>query len=455
MNINNLQVQLQTAVENAATEASTDNTSATLYYLQLAKAIQALNMGQIRTIDQVSNLPSAAASEGWLYFVDNIERLYFSNGTVWADIAPATVYNNAAWAWGCNNAGMIGDNTTVSKSSPVSVVGGFTDWCQIAGGSTHSLGLRTNGTVWAWGNGGNGRLGTNNTTNCSSPVSVVGGFTDWCNISAGVDFSLAIRTNSTIWGWGLQSQGQLGDSTIADRSSPVSVVGGFTDWCQVSAGFNHGTAVRTNGSIWGWGCNAGGRLGNNATANVSSPVSVVGGFTNWCRVAAGGSHTLGLNTSGIIWAWGYGSYGRLGNNCTTNRSSPVSVVGGFTDWCQISAGTQHSAAVRTNGTLWTWGYGFQGQIGDNAGVVTRSSPVSVVGGFTNWCQASAGANDSFGVRTNGTLWAWGNNGTGRLGDGTTTNRSSPVSVVGGFTDWFRVACSPRGYQTLAIRSTQV
>ena len=145
----------------------------------------------------------------------------------------------------------------------------------------------------------------------------------------------------------------------------------------------------------------------------------------------------------------------MGYNCTTNQSSPVSVVGGFTDWCQISTGYGHSAAVRTNGTIWAWGYGHQGQIGDNAGVVQRSSPVSVVGGFTNWCQASAGANDSFGVRTNGTLWAWGNNGTGRLGDGTTTNRSSPVLVAGNYTDWFRVACSPKGYQTLAIRSTQV
>jgi alpha-tubulin suppressor-like RCC1 family protein len=170
-------------------------------------------------------------------------------------------------------------------------------------------------------------------------------------------------------------------------------------------------------------------------------------------VSAGGKHTLGLNTSGVLWAWGYGSYGRLGDNSTAGKSSPVSVVGGFTDWCQISAGKYHSAAVRTNGTLWTWGYGHQGQIGDNAGVVIRSSPVSVVGGFTDWCQATAGSQDSFGLRSNGTIWSWGCNGSGRLGDGTTTNRSSPVSVVGGFTDWFKIACSINQDQTLAIRAT--
>ena len=453
MNINNLQIQLQEAVNNAAAEATTDGTSSTLYYLQLAKAVQALNMGQIRTVATEASLPAAASNTGLLVFVTAEELLYFSNGTAWATIVPPIVYNNSAWAWGSASNGKLGDNTTVNKSSPVSVVGGYTDWCQVSGGSEHSLGLRTNGTAWAWGQGNNGRLGDNTIDNKSSPVSVVGGFTDWCNISAGFNFSLAIRTNSTIWSWGLQTEGQLGDGTTTTRSSPVSVVGGFTDWCQVSAGNNHSVAVRTNGTIWGWGCNAGGRLGNNNTANVSSPVSVVGGLTNWCGVSAGGKHTLGLNTSGVLWAWGYGSYGRLGYNCTTNQSSPVSVVGGFTDWCQISAGTDHSAAVRTNGTAWAWGYGFQGQIGDNAGAVIRSSPVSVVGGFTDWCQASAGANDSFGLRTNGTLWAWGNNGTGRLGDGTTTNRSSPVSVVGGFTDWFRIACSIKGYQTLAIRAT--
>ena len=358
------------------------------------------------------------------------------------------------YSWGRATNGQLGDNTTVSKSSPVSVVGGFCDWSEVSSGGEHSLGLRTNGTAWSWGQPNNGRLGNNTTAGyISSPVSVVGGFTDWCNISAGTNFSLAIRTNGTIWGWGLQTEGQLGDGTAANKSSPVSVVGGFTDWCQVSAGNNHSAAVRTNGTLWAWGCNGAGRLGNNNTANVSSPVSVVGGLTNWCGVSAGGGHTLGLNTSGVLWAWGNGSYGRLGDNTTAAKSSPVSVVGGFTDWCQISAGGYQSAAVRTNGTLWAWGYGHQGQIGDNAGVVQRSSPVSVVGGFTNWCQATAGSQHVFGLRTNGTLWAWGANCYGRLGDGTTVNKSSPVSVVGGFTDWFRIACSIKGSQTLAIRAS--
>ena len=402
--------------------------------------------GQLLVGNTAGNLTKTTLTAGCNIAITN------SAGSISIAYCVPPVYT--AYAWGRATNGQLGDNTTVSKSSPVSVVGGYTDWSEVSSGDEHSLGLRTNGTTWSWGQANNGRLGNNTATgNVSSPVSVVGGFTDWCNISAGLNFSLAIRTNGTIWGSGLQTEGQLGDGTAANKSSPVSVVGGFTDWCQVSAGNNHSAAVRTNGTLWAWGCNGAGRLGNNNTANVSSPVSVVGGLTNWCGVSAGGGHTLGLNTSGVLWAWGNGSYGRLGYNCNTTQSSPVSVVGGFTDWCQISAGGYQSAAVRTNGTLWVWGYGHQGQIGDNAGVVQRSSPVSVVGGFTNWCQATSGSQHVFGLRTNGTLWAWGANCYGRLGDGTTVNKSSPVSVVGGFTDWFRIACSIKGSQTLAIRAS--
>ena len=198
MNINNLQIQLQTAVENAATEATTDGTSSTLYYLQLAKAVQALNMGQIRTVATVGSLPAAASRTGLLVFVTAEELLYFSDGTAWATIVPPVVYNNSAWSWGRNSNGALGDNTIVTKSSPVSVVGGFTDWCQVSTGAIQpsdgfTLAVRTNGTLWGWGFNNCGQLGTNNTTSSSSPVSVVGGFTDWCQVSTGQYHTLAIR----------------------------------------------------------------------------------------------------------------------------------------------------------------------------------------------------------------------------------------------------------------------
>ena len=386
MNISNLQIALQAAI---------DSSTRSVDYLILARAIQALDMGQIRSVATYADLPVAASNTGLLVFVTADERLYWSTGDAWYSIVSTS--KGLAWSWGVNSAGILGDGTITSRSSPVSVVGEFTDWCQISAGSNHSLAIRTTGTAWSWGDNSSGSLGDGTTTNQSSPVSVVGGFTDWCQISAGDTHSLAIRTNGSAWAWGSNSAGRLGDGTTTDQSSPVSVVGGFADWCQVSAGGSHSLAVRTTGSAWAWGANGAGRLGDGTTTNRSSPVSVVGGFTDWCQVSAGDVHSLALRTNGTAWAWGSNGQGRLGDGTTIDQSSPVSVVGGFTDWCQVSAGSQHSLAVRTTGTAWAWGVNGAGQLGDLT-TTSRSSPVSVVGGFTDWCQISAGRCHSLAIR---------------------------------------------------------
>jgi alpha-tubulin suppressor-like RCC1 family protein len=438
MNISNLQILLQEAI---------DDSSRSVDHLLLARAIESLRMGQIRTVATFGDLPAAFGNNGLLVFVQADERVYFSNNVTWVNLTvPATTQ---AWSWGCNSQGQLGDNSTINRSSPVSVVGGFTDWCQVSAGSNHSLAVRTNGTAWSWGCNSQGLLGDNSTISRSLPVSVIGGFTDWCQVSAGRQHSLALRTNGTAWSWGCNSNGRLGDNSTIERSSPVSVVGGFTDWCQVSAGYRHSLGVRTNGTAWAWGQSTCGRLGDNSTISRSSPVSVVGGFTDWCQVSAGGTHSLAVRTNGTVWSWGCNCGGQLGDNSTINRSSPVSVVGGFTDWCQVSAGYRHSLGVRTNGTAWAWGQSTCGRLGNNS-TIDRSSPVSVVGGFTDWCQVSAGFNHSLGLRTNGTAWAWGFNSNGRLGDNSTINRSSPVSVVGGLTDWCQVSAGGDSH-SLAIR----
>ena len=378
--------------------------------------------------------------------------------TVTIEPAPV-VYDNTIWTWGVNSKGELGDNTTVTKSSPVSVVGGFCDWRQVSLGFCNTSAVRQNGTAWAWGEGSSGALGDNTTVNKSSPVSVVGGFTDWIQVSAGFLFSVGLRQNGTAWAWGLNSNGQLGDNSATTRLSPVSVIGGFCDWCQVAAptgGSQFSSAVRTNGTLWAWGNNANGKLGDNTTVNKSSPVSVVGGFTDWCRVS-GGYHSIAVRQNGTIWAWGYNSFGALGDNTTVNKSSPVTVIGGFTDWCQLSAGGSFSLAIRTNGSAWAWGRNLCGGLGNN-GTANRSSPVSVVGGFTDWCQVSSAYLSSFGLRTNGTIWSWGFNdgfdGSGVLGNNSVVNRSSPVSIAGGFTDWACLSYPQSGtFKSGAIRST--
>jgi alpha-tubulin suppressor-like RCC1 family protein len=202
--------------------------------------------------------------------------------------------------------------------------------------------------------------------------------------------------------------GALGDGKTTTRLSPVSFVGGFTDWIQVSAGNGHMGAIRANGTAWAWGANAGGQLGNNTTASRSSPVSVVGGFTDWVQINGGYRHTAAIRANGVAWAWGYNNVGQLGDNTTTNRSSPVSVVGGFTDWVQIDPGAgrfgtsdganlHHTAALRANGTAWAWGSNSNGQLGVNS-TTNRSSPVSVVGGFTDWVQISSGHQHTLAIR---------------------------------------------------------
>jgi alpha-tubulin suppressor-like RCC1 family protein len=433
MDITNLIIQLQAKVNDL-----------TYNQLAVAKSIELLNTGRVNYANSISELPAVASSVGYLYYVRN-EGLYYSTGIYWIPITSLTL--DVSYAWGSNLQGRLGDNTVADKSSPVSVVGGFTDWCQISAGNSHSLAVRQSGTAWAWGFNNAGRLGDNSTVDKSSPVLVVGGFTDWCQISAGGAHSLGLRQNGAAWAWGYNSQGQLGDNTTVNKSSPVSVVGGFTNWCQVSAGIAFSLGVRTNGTAWAWGCNSNGRLGDNTIVSKSSPVSVVGGFTDWCQVSAGCLHSLGVRTNGTAWAWGAGSCGRLGDNTVADKSSPVSVVGGFTDWCQVSASTQ-SLAVRQNGTAWAWGQNNCGQLGDNT-TVSRSSPVSVIGGFTDWCQIAAGSNHGVGIRTNGSAWAWGYNSQGQLGDNTTVSRSSPVSVVGGFTDWWKISAGSSS--SLAIR----
>jgi alpha-tubulin suppressor-like RCC1 family protein len=422
---------------------------------QVTNALTILS-NPVYSVSTFNNLPVSDNFIGRMIFVQDESRYYFYSGTVWSNefstkTSSFLIKSDESFSWGHNSLGRLGDGTTTSRSSPVSVVGGFTDWCQISAGRYHSLGLRTNGTAWAWGNNSYGRLGDGTTTTRSSPVSVVGGFTDWLQVSAACAHSLGVRTDGTAWAWGCGAHGRLGSGTTNNTSSPVSVVGGFTDWCQVSAHGSHSLGVRTNGTAWAWGANSYGRLGDGTTISRSSPVSVVGGFTDWCQVSAGECHSLGVRSNGTAWAWGYNNCGRLGDGTTISKTSPVSVVGGFTDWCQISAGSGHSLGVRTDGTAWAWGCGAHGRLGD--GISTnKSSPVSVVGGFTDWCQVSAGGCHSLGLRTNGTAWAWGQGCCGQLGDGTTSAKSSPVSVLGRFSDWCQVsagACHSIGVRTTA------
>jgi len=431
-----------TATVNTAYETGSYVVDDVLATALATGAVGDVNIITVADVNSLPNLKYYNSPNGMVYYVNDIDVFAVSSNLKWLTIDGRLLRQDSVygviWSWGTNSSGVLGDGTTVLKSSPVSVAG--SGWCQMSAGELHNLAVCANGTAWAWGAGSFGRLGDNTAVAKSSPVSVVGSFTDWCQVSAGCDHSLGVRQNGTAWAWGANIFGQLGDNTTVSKSSPVSVVSGITGWCRVSAGRGFSNGVRANGEAFGWGNAGAGRLGDGTTVSKSSPSLIAGGFSTWCQISAGYDHSLGVRTNSSVWAWGGNSYGQLGDNTVVSKSSPVSVVGGFINWRQVSAGGNTSLGVRADGSAWAWGNGCCGRLGAGTGPsVSRSSPVSIVGGFTDWCQVSSGRFHGLGVRTNGSIWAWGLGADGRLGDGTTVNKSSPVSVIGGFTGWCQVS----------------
>ncbi len=356
---------------------------------------------------------------------------------------------NRLWLWGSNTEGELGDDTAIQRSSPVQTVSGGTDWRSVSAGYLHTTAIKNDGSLWLWGANGFGQLGTDDLIHRSSPIQTVSGGTDWRQVSAGAYHTTAIKTDGTLWSWGINDSGQLGTNDITHRSSPVQTVSGGTDWRQVSAGLFHTAAIKTDGTLWLWGFNDFGRLGDDTTTQRSSPVQTVSGGTDWQKVSAGNLHTAAIKIDGTLWLWGSNDSGRLGTDDITDRSSPIQTVSGGTNWRQVSAGSTHTAAIKTDGTLWTWGNNDSGQLGTND-ITHRSSPIQTVSGGNNWRQISAeGFGYSAAIKTDGTLWLWGRNNNGRLGDDTVTHRSSPIQTVSGGTNWQQV--SGGGLHTAARR----
>lgn len=310
--------------------------------------------------------------------------------------------------------------------------GGAT-WLGVLGGTNMKTSLGPG--LFAWGGNAFGESGLGDTISRSSPVQV-GSDTKWSFVSISSRYSIALKVDGTLWTWGRNHYGMLGLGDIINRSSPTQV-GSLTTWTAVHAGAAF-HALKSDGTLWSWGRNNNGQLGLGDTVNRSSPVQI-GSLTTWTKVAGANNHALAIKSDGTLWAWG-GASGAPGLGDGVSRSSPVQ-VGALTTWTAVAIGNQHSLALKSDGTLWAWGgntpYGPLG-LGD---VVDRSSPVQV-GTDTNWVAISAAISGfaSFALKSDGTLWGWGDNRTGRLGLGDTANRSSP-SQVGSLTDWAYVATS--------------
>lgn len=346
------------------------------------------------------------------------------------------VYSGAElWSWGENTQGQLGLGNRTNRSSPVQV-GVLTDWLTISAnkdsGNYTSASVKTDGSLWTWGGNNDGVLGLGTSTvNPRSVPAQVGTLTNWSDVSISRHM-LAVKTDGTLWAWGVNNQGPLGQNNTISRSSPVQV-GALTDWEKVATPFFASLAIKTDGTLWSWGFNVHGALGVGDTVTRSSPVQV-GALTNWSSVSGGGYAAVATKTEGTLFSWGRNNYGQLGDGTVISRSSPVQ-VGSLTTWAKADVGVFAGMAVKTDGTLWAWGFGVSGTLGTN-NTISRSSPVQV-GALTTWSSVSTNLH-TLALRTDGTLWAWGDGGDGRLGDGTVVNKSSPVQIGSG-TTWYSVA----------------
>jgi alpha-tubulin suppressor-like RCC1 family protein len=333
----------------------------------------------------------------------------------------------------------------------------------VAGGDTYTVALKADGTVWAWGANSQGQLGNNTTTDQHSPVQATG-LTDVVAIAAGTMHTLAVKRDGSVWAWGVNSSGQLGESPSVIRRTVPTQVAGISDVIDVAAGEAHSVALKRDGTVCAWGSNVYGQLGDGTTTNRSAPVCVT--LTGIVAIRAGARHTIALKTDGAptgsVWTWGQNNAGQLGDNSTTSRSNPTSVLTGAV-W--IGAGYEHSLAGLADGSVSAWGQNLDGELGDGSQVV-RSRPVAMAnlngvvqgsGGrtftlvrsndYSAWVAgrsysvvetylsvaepiripgagasvvaAEAGGSHGVVARRDGSVWTWGGNGYGQLGDGTT------------------------------------
>jgi len=352
------------------------------------------------------------------------------------------------FAWGANTfgelypAGITGGEPAM-RSSPVQIPGTtWKDFANISGKAPYnSIASKTDGTMWVWGRNQQGSLGQNNITYYSSPVQIPG--TNWTGtydtMSGAYLTSFAIKTDGTLWSWGYNNNGNLGQNNQTRYSSPVQIPG--TTWAVTGSTIGATYAIKTDGTLWTWGYNATGALGLNQPDNTrySSPVQIPG--TTWSKIATGERNAFALKTDGTLWSWGRNETGYLGLNEGGNpgphTSSPTQIPG--TTWTSnYAVSYQGVLAIKTDGTLWAWGKNNNGHLGQNSPAnAGYSSPVQV-GSESTW--SSVNISGEFKVRaikTDGTLWSWGYNHKGQLGLNDTTQRSSPTQV-GSDNDWTKI-----------------
>jgi hypothetical protein len=354
----------------------------------------------------------------------------------WQTIAQDSTTNYELWGWGKNNEhGNLGQNSKVDYSSPVQVPGRWNSFGNGVGGGP--MVLKDDGTLWAWGRNTYGNLGQNQAeaqlNSGSSPVQIPG--TTWAAAGCGAQFNMATKTDGTLYAWGYNQSGMLGLNNRTYYSSPVQIPG--TTWGttreKIAGSDTVAGAIKTDGTLWHWG-NITWAAGNNTQGvSYSSPAQIPG--TTWDKLSySGGGYLSAIKTDSTLWVWGYNGPGRLGQNSRVSYSSPVQIPG---TWKQSSTSNGETGMINTDGELWMLGQNRYGLLGQNEGgnpATEYSSPVQVPG--TTWDTIIMRSYHVLATKTDGTMWAWGSNNRGALGQNQTghpTSFSSPVQIPG--TNW--------------------
>lgn len=344
------------------------------------------------------------------------ESITAGGGTVHAILLDGTL-----WGWGQNSGHLgIGFTPAISFTSTAVQIGTDADWLAVSDGDTHAMALKTDGTLWCWGDNNYGAVGDGTAIWRWEPVQI-GSDNDWQSISAGSDLSIALKTDGTMWTWGGNNYGQLGDNSNITKYSPTQI-GTFATWVIVQTGGANCGAIKSDGTLWVWGGNRFGQVGDGTLDDKLVPTQI-GTENNWQYLKIGFNHCAAQKTDSSLWLWGGNSSGQLG---TVSSIVPTELVSD-SSWSSIALGYFYTLAVKSNGTLWSWGYNASAQLG--LGNMTETHFPTQIGTATNWQSVETAIASSFALTTDDTLYSWGYNYYGELGNGMSGNfYSTPVNV---------------------------